>query len=202
MSSWLTAGLGKLNELTEKVQNAIPVDKELLAKLTLNTDEMKATRQQFGDEAKRKAEVKDMLAGMLPWETRDKEREILVEECKEAILALSSNTGTFFGPYEMPALKVAVGKKKNTKDDEDEENDEGDDNDDDEEEEDGDGETDGGTKDRKPTEEDLEKLSKLEPLPPLLKDFDLDAHVGLIQRLLKEDPKLVKAQSSLSGKCQ
>ena len=44
-------------------------------------------------------------------------------------------------------------------------------------------------------------MSKLEPLPPLLRDFDLDSHVGLIQKLLKEDPKLEERQSVLSGKC-
>jgi hypothetical protein len=33
-----------------------------------------------------------------------------------------------------------------------------------------------------------------------LQDFDLDSHVGLIQMLLKEDPKLVEMQSNLSGK--
>ena len=51
----------------------------------------------------------------------------------------------------------------------------------------------------KPTEESKEKLSKLQPLPPLLEEFDLDSHVGLIQKLLKEDPTLVKMQATLSG---
>ena len=54
-------------------------------------------------------------------------------------------------------------------------------------------------KDRDPTAEQLEQLNKLEPLPPLLRDFDLDAHVGLIQKLLKMDPRLVERQSTLSG---
>lgn len=191
--SWFTSGLETLSQLSEKVREAIPVDKELLAKLTLNTDEMKAERQQFGDEAKRKAEVKDMLAGMLPWETRDSERDILVEECKEAILALSSNKETFYGPYEMPELKVNLEQEERKK--EGEEDAAGDDAEDDVDEDE--------TKEKeeqKPSEEALEKLAKLEPLPPLLRDFDLDSHVGLIQRLLKEDPKLEKQQSTLSGK--
>ena len=107
---------------------------------------------------------------MLPWETRDSDREILVEECKEAILALSQSDSTFLGPYQMPALPK-------TSDEEEEEEQE----------------------ELVPSPESLEKLSKLEPLPPLLAEFDLDSHVGLIQRLLKEDEKLVEQQSKLSG---
>lgn len=113
---------------------------------------------------------------MLPWETRDTEREILVEECKEAILLLSSREDTFLGPFEMPALPKT--------------------NDDDEEEDEEQSVAEAG-----PSEESLEKLAKLEPLPPLLADFDLDAHVGLIQRLLEVDENLVEQQSKLSGMC-
>ena len=51
-----------------------------------------------------------------------------------------------------------------------------------------------------PSLDSLEKLAKLEPLPKLMQEFDLDAHVGLIDRLLKEDKKLVEMQSELSGK--
>lgn len=190
--SWFTSGLDTLSQLSEKVQKAIPVDKEFLAKLTLNTDEMKAERQQFGEDAKRKAEVKDMLAGMFPWETRDSERDILVEECKEAILALSGNEETFYGPFDMPQLKVNL-KDEKTKEKGDEDA-----------EEDGGGEEEGeeeveAKKEHKPSAESLEKLAKLEPLPPLLRDFDLDSHVGLIQNLLKEDPVLEQRQSTLSG---
>jgi hypothetical protein len=194
--SWFTTGLDKLNELSatvkDTVQKAIPADKkELLAKLTLNTDEMKAERQQFGDEATRKSEVKDMLAGMLPWETKDSERDILVEECKEAIMALSSNEETFFGPYEMPRLPVKVDEEKKKSEEEGEEAEINEDNDDEEDE---------GEKEHKPSEESLEKLAKLEPLPPLLRDFDLDSHVGLIEKLLKEDQQLSRVQSTMSGK--
>jgi hypothetical protein len=207
--SWLSAGLGALNQLTEQAQKAaesvkesiheIHIDKELLAKLTLNTDEMKAERQMFGDEATRKSEVKDTLAGMLPWETKDAERDILVEECKEAILKLSTEEETFYGPYEMPGLAVKLEKKKqeNEEDGDDVDNvDNDDDNEDDEEEEEV------SNNERKPSEESLEKLAKLEPLPPLLFHFDLDSHVGLIRRLLQEDPELSKMQSSLSGSLQ
>lgn len=180
--SWFSSFTDTVANVTEKVSNAIPLDKELISKLTLNTDEMKATREQFGEEASRKAAAKDMLAKMLPWDTRDKERDILVDECKEAILALSSHEETFYGPFEMPQLDVNVEEDEKSKADEEEEEDE-------EEKQ----------KLLLPSQESLEKLAKLEPLPPLLQDFDLDSHVGLIQMLLKEDPKLVQVQSSLSG---
>ena len=171
--------------VSEQVQNAIPLDKDLIAKLTLNTDEMKAERDNFNEEAKRKAAAKDTLAGMLPWETKDPERDILVDECKEAILALSSKKETFFGPFQMVALEVDVDEAtKDTEENEEE----------DEEEEE--------LKRKKflPSEESIAKLAKLEPLPPLLQEFDLDSHVGLIERMLMEDPHLVKMQSELSGK--
>lgn len=123
------------------------------------------------EEERKREQAKDSLAGMFPWETRDPDREILVEECKEAILALSEQEETFLGPYKMPALPKT--------------------NDDDEE----------VVEEIVPSEESLEKLGKLEPLPPLLADFDLDAHVGLIQRLLEVDGKLVEKQARLSGEC-
>jgi hypothetical protein len=226
MSSWfnsagLNATYNSLSEsvakATESVQNAIPDEyKEGLAKLTLNTEEMIHERQNFREEAQRK-EAAQKLFQILPWETRDAEREILVEECKEAILELSKQEETFFGPYEMPLLNVQL---------------EDEDDDDDESGEVLDiAESEKGSLDSNneavlvaaaaaatspvseghhskppskhrhlmPSEESKEKLSKLQPLPPLLEEFDLDAHVGLIQRVLKEDPTLVKMQATLSG---
>ena len=53
----------KVQQASEKVQQAIPVDREMLAKLTLNTEEMIAERQKFQEEQKHKAESKNMLAG-------------------------------------------------------------------------------------------------------------------------------------------
>ena len=248
MSSWFGTGLSStLTSLTEKasetVQNAskavkdvIPKEQqELLAKLTLNTDEMKATRQQFGEEAQRKLEAKKRLGQLLPWETSDPDREILVDECKEAILELSKHIDTFYGPYEIPMLNVHL----EDDDDDDDEEEENNDRQQGEGGEDGDGDDDGeggdnmaedgpGTKSEsgdaddddddgkddvdgekpvrsaasqhfRPSAESKEKLEKLQPLPPLLEDFDLDSHVGLIQRLLKEDPELVQKQAALSG---
>lgn len=220
MSSWFDAGLSTLSSLTqnvtETVQNAIPKEhQELLAKLTLNTDEMKAERQQFGDEAQRKDEAKQRLGQLLPWETKDAEREILVDECKEAILELSKHNDTFFGPHEMPMLNVHLeddGEDEDGEEDENGENDGGNDNGEEvdhttaeisEEEEEVEKTSTHAlavaSQHFRPSPESQEKLAKLQPLPPLLDEFDLDSHVGLIQRLLKEDPELVQKQASLSG---
>lgn len=185
LTDQVTAATG---ELSEKVQAAIPIDKETLQKLTLNSPEMKAEREQFTQEYKHKLAVKDSLAHMYPWETRDAERDILVEECKEAVMALSQDPETFFGPYQMPTLNVKTEEEEEEKT---------------EEEvllaEEEEVETEKDVVDKDPSEDALEKLAKLEPLPPLLADFDLIAHVGLIQKMLKIDPKLVERQSKLSG---
>ena len=88
MSSWFgSAGLDlnsafdtlteTVQNVTESVQEAIPTEhKEFLAKLTLNTDEMISERENFKDEASRKAHAKDSLNKILPWETLDPEREV------------------------------------------------------------------------------------------------------------------------------
>jgi len=227
MSSWfqssgLNAAFDSLSEtvqnVSESVQDAIPTEhKEFLAKLTLNTDEMISERQNFRDEATRKDQAKDSLNKILPWETLDVEREILVEECKDAILELSAREDTFFGPYEMPLLNVQLEETEEIEEEEIEEQEEVENSKDDEKDplndDDDDakvnpvGEEDGTIEEEsnprayhmEPSEESREKLAKLEPLPPLLEDFDLDAHVGLIQRVLKEDPELVKMQAALSG---
>ena len=118
-----------------------------------------------------------------------------MDECKEAILELSGREETFFGPYEMPLLQVVLKSASEENIEEEDANAEGDET------------TEPLTEDvtataRKhmaPSEESLEMLRKLEPLPKLLEDFDLDAHVGLIQRVMKEDPKLVAMQANFSG---
>ena len=178
--------------MKNKVQAAIPIDAETIQKLTLNSPEMVAEREQFKEDEERKASVKDSLSHLYPWETRDEERDILVDECKEAIMALSSDDNNFFGPYQMPKLNVTTEEtEKNEEEDEEAEL---------EEEEDDEEKEEKPILERDPTEEAKEKLSKLEPLPPLLGEFDLDAHVGLIQKMLKIDEKLVERQSVLSGK--
>jgi hypothetical protein len=204
MSSWFN--MESIQGLTSQVQNAVGKTMEnieklefskidnnaMLHKLTLTTPELTATRRKIDEEERRKEAVRDMLAGMLPWETRDNERDILVEECKEAILKLSTEKETFFGPYPMPPSVKLTSKKEKARA-------EG------EEEVENHGEEEAAVavlaKDHKPSKESLEKLKKLEPLPPLLQDFDLDSHVGLIQNLLKVDTKLVDMQSKLSGTC-
>ena len=140
-----------------------------------------------------------------------------MDECREAILELSVREDTFFGPFEMPLLNVQLEKteeieEEGIEEEDGEENPDGDEidlvNDDDDDDDNPVGEEDRTiekeesnprTHHMEPSEESREKLAKLEPLPPLLEDFDLDAHVGLIQRVLKEDPQLVQMQATLSG---
>ena len=106
--------------------------------------------------------------------------EILVDECREVILGLSGSAETFTGPFVLPG-----GLQKKEKDDEDEDDD--------------DDESLRAARDLHEAEKSAEKLSKLQPLPALLADFDLDTHVGLIQRLFQADPKLVEVHSKLSS---
>ena len=128
MSSWFSSATGinidgALNSITDTVSKAaaevssvIPEEhKDFIKKLTLNTDEMINERLTIKEETLRKQAALQRLGELLPWETNDTERDILVEECKDAILLLSKNEETFFGPYEMPLLNVQL------EDDEDEE---------------------------------------------------------------------------------
>mmetsp|Transcript_9092 Transcript_9092/g.20550 ORF Transcript_9092/g.20550 Transcript_9092/m.20550 type:complete len:353 (-) Transcript_9092:256-1314(-) len=180
MASWFSGAAlsDRLNGLKEKVQSKVKIDPDLIKKLTLQSDEMVSERQHFYEEEQRKEAVRDSLAEILPWETRDAEMEILVDECREVILGLSPKNETFTGPF------VLAGGLPNDEED-------GDEN-----EEDPDRKV---AKDLAAAELSAEKLSKLQPLPTLLADFDLDTHVGLIQRLLKVDPKLVEMHSRLSS---
>lgn len=222
-STGLNSAFDTLTETVQKaketVQDAIPTEhKELLAKLTLNTDEMISERQNFRDEATRKEQAKNRLDKLLPWETSIKNYEILVEECKEAILELSSRKETFFGPYEMPLLNVQfeeVEDMEEEEEDADQTRIQTDDTDEKYEFHDNEKEknivevesqTDTAEKENEnghvhllPSEDSRQKLRKLEPLPPLLEKFDLDDHVGLIQKILKEDPNLVNMQATFSG---
>lgn len=160
-------------EFTDKVQSALPkIDDSLIEKLTLTSPELAEERHKIDSEERAKEASRNSFAGLLPWETRDPERDILVDECREAILKLSRDRSTFSGPYAMPPPKNHV---------------------------EGNGPDSESQIRNEPSKESKEKLEKLEPLPPRLEDFNLDAHVGLIERLLKEDPNLVKMQMSLSG---
>ena len=121
--------------------------------------------------------------------------QILVDECKEAILELSGREETFFGPYEMPLLKVMLKSTKEENNEEEGAEEEGDES----EAPPAEDVTAKARQHMAPSEESLEMLRKLEPLPALLEEFDLDAHVGLIERVMKEDPKLVAMQANFSG---
>merc|ERR1712086_839191 len=101
MASWFSgSALGDtLKGLKDKVQEKVKIDPDLIKKLTLQSDEMVSERQRFEEEDNKKEAVRDNLAEILPWETRDAEMEILVDECKEAILSLSPKGETFTGPF-------------------------------------------------------------------------------------------------------
>lgn len=167
--------------IADKVQSSLPTKlpemnaTAMLETLTLTTPELAQERRRMDAVEKRKERVRSMLAGLLPWETRDRERDILVDECRDCILNLSQTKRTFFGPYPLPPRTA-----KTTDDDDDKDTEE-------EEEE------------PRPCQESLEMLAKLEPLPSLLGDFDFQAHVGLIEKILAVDENLVEMQSSLSG---
>jgi len=120
-----------------------------------------------------------------------------VEECRELILLLSTREDTFLGPYALLDCRgkeeeVAIEDKKEgvvgegEKEGAEKEEDEG-------------AAGDGGGDGEKEGVPHGEKLAKLEPLPPLLSDFDLDTHVGLIQKILEVDSNLVEMHSQLSG---
>ena len=181
----LTGGSDMLKDwVTDKV-----ISKETLEKLTLTTPELKEERERMDQEEKRKERVKDMLAGMLPWQTRDPERDILVEECKEAILKLSQDKHVFFGPYAMPRSTVKLDDEtvKETTD--------GVDGNEESEDPHAGEENPGGKSVHQPSPEQLDRLKMLEPLPPLLHDFEIETHVGLIRKMLTEDGNLSKMHS-------
>ena len=86
MASWFSGGaLGEtFNGLKDKVQSKVNnIDPDLIKKLTLQSDELVSERQRIDEEERRKENVRDSLAEIFPWETRDAEMEILLDECKE-----------------------------------------------------------------------------------------------------------------------
>ena len=175
--SWFSGGLDMLNDLKNNVESSVKnnIDPELIKKLTLQSDELVLERERIDNEERRKEAVRDSLSEILPWETRDTEMEILVDECREVILGLSSDEETFTGPFVLNGgLPSGEG----------------------EEEHGDDGKL---AKDLSAAEVSAEKLSKLQPIPELLSDFDIDTHVGLIERVLKEDRQLVEMHKRLSS---
>lgn len=183
--SWFTVPEA-LKDLKASVESVIPIptiDGSMLEKLTLTSPELLEERRRIDEEEKHKERVKDMIS-LMPWETRDPERDILVEECKEAILRLSTDTHVFCGPFHLPKPSVKLQAENGGKASGEDRISENDDH---------------APQVEPPTDEALEKLKTLEPLPPLLQNFELNAHVGLIQKLLRLDPNLVRMQSCLSG---
>jgi hypothetical protein len=183
--SWFTVPEA-LKDLKASVESVIPIpsiDRSMIEKLTLTSPELLEERRRIDEEEKHKEKVKDLIS-LMPWETRDPERDILVEECKEAILRLSSDTHVFCGPFHLPKPSVKLQAEEIGKISDEDGSTENDDQ---------------APQVEPPTDEALEKLKTLEPLPPLLQNFELNAHVGLIQKLLRLDPKLVRMQSCLSG---
>lgn len=184
MSSWFSnfnaseALAGKLSEISStvqkvssKVQQSLPLDDDLVKKLTLRSDELLAEHNLIDAEERRKEAVRDYLSSLLPWETKDEAREILVEECREAIQNMASKGDTFTGPFSLPDdVKRMFAEDSDMEE----------------------------ASDESIAEAD-KKLQKMGKLPPLLEDFDLDAHVGLIERLFKVDKNLVKSHSCLQN---
>ena len=94
--------LGKLNEISSKVQSSLPIDDELVNKLTLRSADLKAEHDLIDSQETRKEMVRDCLSALLPWETRDETRDILVEDCQLAIREMAKYEHTFTGPFQLP----------------------------------------------------------------------------------------------------
>jgi len=169
MSSWFNDALGKLNDISTKVQSSLPIDDDLLGKLTLRSDDLKAIHDLIDTEEKQKEQAIKLLSNLLQWETEDETKVILVEECRASILGLSVIDSTFTTPFALPeGLKMWTEHSGMTE----------------------------STKEMQ--EEAMKKFEKI-PFPDLLSDFDLNAHVELVQRLFKLDKNLVVAHSKLAN---
>jgi len=183
MSSWFS--LETIADISSKIQESLPLDADIkktlitgISKIALLSPELVAEHDRIDSEEKRKEKVRDSLANLLPFETKDESREILVEDCRERILALSSKESSFTLPFEPPeGLRIFASTL----------------------DEDGNEVEQDVAILAHDREEAQRKLEKLRPLPPMLEDFDLDSHVGLIQRMLKLDDNLVVVHSRLSG---
>jgi hypothetical protein len=231
MASWLPSfeaaseAFNKMSEISNDITNKVQAtlaDDDLLNKLTLRSEEMVKERSMLDAQEQRKEIVRDYLAEILPWETKDESRLILEEECKKAILELSTRQSTFMTPFELPdgllmfqarsmdegdikkGEATNVNANANEKDGANatENGDKGADAE-------GDNESGGNSNGNGDVSADIGendeqksagiKLEKMSPLPPLLEHFDLDTHVGLVEKLFREDENLVSMHSTLSG---
>lgn len=183
MSSWFS--LDKIIDLSTKIQESLPLDSDLkkslvsgISKIALLSPELIAEHNKIDAEEKRKERVRDSLAGLLPFETRDETREILVEDCRERILSLSTHEFSFTLPFEAPEGIHIFAEDLD---------------------EDGKSILQDAAILAKEREAAKVRIDKLRPLPTCLENFDLDCHVGLIQKMLKIDQNLVIMHSKLSG---
>lgn len=214
--------LDKLSKISTKVQSSLdeaaPTGAtDLFNKLTLRSPDLQAEHDLIDSQETRKEMVKDYLSALLPWETRDETRDILVEDVQYEIMEMSKIDETFMGPFQAAGglgttMFIEAENENMSKEASEEvhseeitfadhdaiestENEEYDNKDAVTSERDG---TDKLSNDdrKKHYQERLEKMGKL---PILLDEFDLDAHVGLIERLFKVDANLVKMHSKLSN---
>lgn len=154
-----------------KVQESLPIDNDLIKKLTLRSDDLQAEHDLIDAQETRKEIVRDYLSKILPWETKDEARVILVDECREAVQGLAAKGDTFTGPFELPDGMERMFSENS-------------------------GMTEATDESRA---ESSKKIEKMGSLPELLDEFDLDAHVGLIERLFKVDKALVRSHSLLES---
>lgn len=198
----------ELNGLTNKVQDALPIDNELINKLTLRSDDLVREHELLDAQEKRKELVREYLSELLPWETKDESQMILVDKCREEILKLSQDRSTFETPFQLEQGIMFNPSEISDEGEESEEEvnfEEGDEKSNEEHE---------GVTEEKAEIKEVEKdegidssiiaesavkLEKMQPLPLLLEHFDIDTHVGLIERVLEVDDKLVSMHFMLSG---
>mmetsp|Transcript_47022 Transcript_47022/g.56863 ORF Transcript_47022/g.56863 Transcript_47022/m.56863 type:complete len:268 (-) Transcript_47022:233-1036(-) len=146
--SWLNSITSDISSLTNNITSNITStietihkdmpksSDELLTALTLNTPELSAQRKALEKAERRKAVLRDSLAELFPWETEREENEVLVEECYNAIMALSTTDKSF-----------------------------------------------------------KEDVAPRDTFPVLLRDFNLEVHARLIERLIEQDNNLKEMQS-------
>lgn len=175
MSSWFSQlsnsaseALEKLNDLSAQVQSSLPIDNDLVNKLILRSEDLKAVHDLIDAEETKKEVSRKLLPDLLPWDTKDEAKVIIIDECKTSILELSTSEISFTTPFALPSgiqlwrdssnlLKVTDEHRA----------------------------------------EVLKKFEKV-PIPEFLSnDFDLEAHQRLIERLFKIDKNLVKMHSML-----
>ena len=102
MSSWFQGAKGAGADLLSNINLSLPDNLvKTIQDISLNSDEMKAEREQLKIEEEVKKAKKEIAFSdnLLPWETRSEEHCILCQECKEMILKFSLSEDTFMGPY-------------------------------------------------------------------------------------------------------